>query len=195
MSAVSWQDGADPPLDYRYLSDATKRAGFSCRNADIDRWFSRDALKAHRTGSIVVVCASQPDAPDRPIGFYALATVAEEFARLPNVGPRHRLREGTHFSALQLVWLAVDHGFQGRGFGSRLMGQVIRTFAEVAPRIGLPALIVVPDEANYGVLKHFYESLDFQEYVGGGTMFLPLQVAIAAGDAIDAPVDEPGIQD
>ena len=175
-----WKDAGVPALEYRYLDEAVKRAGFSCRNPEIDQWFARRALKAHREGSIVVICAHLAGQPDRPIGFYALATVAEEVARLPGLPPRHRLRSGAHFSALQLVWLGVDHRFQGQGFGIRLMAQVVRTFAAVGPQIGLPALIVMPHPENYGRLKLFYEGLDFREYVDGGTMFLPLQLALSA---------------
>ena len=130
-----WSDAGNPVLEYRYLDQSLKRVGFSCRNREIDSWFAHRALKAHMEGSIVVVCATLPAHSDRPVGFYAPSTVAEE---------------------------------------------VVRTFAMVGPQIGLPALIVMPHPEDYARLKLFYQGLDFREYVGGGTMFLPLQLALAA---------------
>ncbi len=167
-------------LHFDYLDASTKRGGFRCGVSDIDNWFHRKALKAHVEGSIVVICATDPAVPARPLGFYALATVAEETRRLPSFSPKHRIRSGEYFSALQLVWLGVDLGFRGRGVGTRLMREGLRTFADVGPRIGLPALIVVLHPNNFERLTGFYRDLGFEDYADGGTMFLPLQRALQA---------------
>ena len=166
------------PLRFNYLATTTNRDGFRCGVRDVDDWFRRKALKAHQEGSVVVVCAVDPALPRRPIGFHALATVAEETRRLPIFSPKHRIRSGDYFSALQLVWLGVDRGFRSRGLGTRMVSEVLRTFVDVGPKIGLPTLIVVPHPDNYERLSSFYRALDFEEYADGGTMFLPLQRAL-----------------
>lgn len=125
--------------------------------------------------------ARDPSKPDRPMGVYALATVAEEVSNLP--GRYHLFRAGDFFSALQLVWLATDKAFEGRGLGELMVGRVIQTFAEIAPVIGLPHLIVLPDPKDHERLTKFYGKLGFTPYKDGEAMFLPVQAAV---DAVNA---------
>lgn len=149
-----------------------------CRNSEINKWFAGKAKKEHASGAVRVTCAVEKGRHDRPIGFYALATVAEEVSNLP--GRYHPFRGGDYFSALQLVWLAVDNGFEDLGLGSLMVGQVTRLFAQIGPVIGLPHLIVVPAEDDYDRLVAFYRKLGFQPYKDGEAMFLPLPFAVDA---------------
>ena len=152
--------------------------GFQCRSRDITAWFAKRALKEHEAGRARVTCAVDADRPHRPLGFYALATVAEEVRALQ--GRYQPFRSNDHFSALHLTFLATDKGFEDRGIGTRMVARAIRTFAEVAPRIGLPHLIVIPDPADIERLTDFYSKLGFAPYRGGEAMFLSQQAAVEA---------------
>lgn len=164
------------PIELSPIGRGTVCAGLKCNNREIDEWFSKKALKEHRNRHIRVTCAHEDGKPDRPLGFYALATVAEETTSLP--GRYHAFRGGEYFSALQLVWLATDKGFAGRGLGSLMVGDVIRKFAEIGQIIGLPHLIVVPARQDHDRLTDFYKNLGFSPYKSGEAMFLPLQSAV-----------------
>ncbi|HVM22511.1 MAG TPA: hypothetical protein VM308_04305 [Sphingomicrobium sp.] len=173
-----------PPLEFSQLCPDTNCGGFSCSNREINKWFQRKALKQHQSGAVVVTCVHERGHPQRPLGIYALATVAEEVRSLP--GAYHRFRQADHFSALQLVWLATDRGFTRRGLGELMVGQVIRTFAAVGRQIGLPHLIVIPAEQDYERLVQFYAKLGFATYRDGEAMFLPIQSAVQAVEAEQA---------
>lgn len=147
-----------------------------CRNQEIDNWFAKKALKDHDAGAVRVTCAVEPSAPHRPVGYYAVATVAEEVSNIPGTN-YHPFRGGTHFSAMQLVWLATDHAFTRRGIGSIMVGRVIRIFAEIGPTIGLPHLIVTPAVEDYERLVAFYGRLGFLPYKDGESMYLTLALA------------------
>jgi len=161
-----------------------KCGGLICTNPEINKWFAGSAKKQHADGSVRVTCAVEDGVGDRPLGFYALATVAEEISNLPGV--YHPFRGGEHFSALQLVWLATDKGYVDRGLGSLMVGEVIRLFARVGPEIGLPHLIVVPAEQDYERLVGFYDGLGFKPYKDGEAMFLTLPEAIDAVNKTEA---------
>jgi GNAT superfamily N-acetyltransferase len=170
--------GELPPLEFGHVHRTTNCGGFRCISRDINMWFQRRALKEHSEGLVTVTCAFEAGRLKRPLGFYALATVAEEVRSLP--GRYFPYRGGDHFSALQLAWLATDNGFTRRGLGELMVGKVIRTFASVGPQIGLPHLIVIPDRDDHERLSRFYSRLGFAPYRGGESMFLPLQSAVEA---------------
>lgn len=156
---------------------------FVCGEADIDKWFRAKSLKDHIRHKHIVTCAHL--APDslHPVGFFALSTVIEEARNLPSVsyipffGPPH------YFPWLSMVYLAVDKAHQRQGIGSTMMVRVIRDFADLGERIGLPLLILTPLN---GKLADFYEKLGFERYRRGGGMFLPLQTAIDVRDQLIA---------
>ena len=167
-----------PNYDFAPLAEGVNCGGFRCSNGEINRWFSREALRDHTRGANHVTCATVEGAPNRPIGLYAISTVAEEVRNLP--GSYHRFRGGDYFSAMQLVWLATDRQFEGRGLGTLMVGQVIRLFADIGPKIRLPHLIVIPAREDHDRLSRFYAGLGFTPYKDGEAMFLSVQ------DAVDA---------
>jgi ribosomal protein S18 acetylase RimI-like enzyme len=152
--------------------------GFKCTNHEINKWVAKKALQEHAPGVMHVTCATPKD-ENRPIGIYAISTVAEEMANLP--GRRYRrFRAGNHFPAMHLVWLATDHGFEDRGLGKLMVGQVIRQFADIGARIGIPHLILTPAAQDKDKLLAFYERLGFIPYADGESMHLSIE------DALDA---------
>lgn len=152
--------------------------GFKCANREINKWVWRKAKLDHTPGVMNVTCA-MPDGEDRPIGIYATSTVAEEVANLP--GKNYRLfRSGKHFPAMHLVWLATDEGFEDQGLGKIMVGRVIRDFAEIGTRIGIPHLILTPAQEAKEKLIDFYGKLGFQPYNDGESMHLSIESAIDA---------------
>jgi hypothetical protein len=138
-----------PAIQFEPLSDGHDCSGFRCSNNEINQWVARKARKEHTPGVMHVTCAI-PRGEGRPIGVYALSTVAEEISNLP--GKNYRLfRSGKHFPAMHLVWLATDMGFEDRGLGKTMVGRVIRQFAELGTQMGIPHLILTP--ANQDKIK------------------------------------------
>lgn len=167
-----------PPFVFRDLADEITCNGLKCTNAEINDWFWNQAKKEHERGSVRVTCVVEREKPHRPLGFYALATVAEEVCNLP--GAYHPFRGGEHFSALQLVWLATDSYYANLGLGKIMGGHAILRFAQIGQQIGLPHLIVVPAEQDYDKLVAFYSRLGFTPYKDGEAMFLNLEFAVDA---------------
>ena len=176
-----------PSFEFVPLCGPIKRDGFRCTNPEINSWFKRRALKQHDSGLVRVTCAVDPDAPLRPLSFFALATVAEETSKLPGV--YHPFGKAAHFSALQLVWLATDEAFERRGFGTIMVGSIIRRFAEIGPEIGLPHMIVVPARENRDRLIEFYSGMGFEPYKDGEAMFLSVQAAVDTVSRVKAQLE------
>lgn len=166
-------------LEYRDLCADTDTAKFICGDAEIDKWFRTKSHRDHFSGKHIVTCA-RFDGEEPVIGFYALSSVVEDAKKLPGVA-FFPFSSDRFFPCVQLVYLAVHKPIQRRGYGAIIMGQVIRTFANVGAAIGIPALIVTPlnDDA-----KRFYTSLGFEPYERGTRMFLPLQTALAAVEGL-----------
>jgi GNAT superfamily N-acetyltransferase len=177
VKAPDAQLASEPNLhiEYRGISAGTNCKAFQCGEREINRWFSKDALKSDTRGVVRVTCAHLPG-NDAAVGFFGIATAVEDVRKLP--GYHYHLFGGSkQFPCLQLVYLAVQREFQGRSIGRTMVGSVIARFAEIGPIIGLPHLILVP--INDRVIP-FYENIGFQKYDGGARMFLPLQTALDA---------------
>jgi len=171
-------------LTYRPLDAATITRGFTCGEREIDRWFARDALRDHERGIILTTCAFLPRI-EAPVGFYSVATVAEDVKKL---SARYHPFGGGYFPCLQMVYLAVHRAHQGRDIGTTLAGAVTALFAEIGPKIGLPHLILVP--INEDVIPFYEDQLGFTCYMDRCRMYLPLQAAL---DAMSTPpVSETG---
>ena len=166
-------------LSYRPIEADTITIGFRCGEPTLDQFLARKAWKHHQRGTILTTCAYLPGMI-APVGFYSIASVAEEVRNLP--GSYHLLGRGEYFPALQLVYLAVRRDHQRREIGTSMAGAVTELFAEIGPKIGLPHLILVP--INEGVVAFYEDQLGFTCYMNRGRMYLPLQSAL---DAMSVP--------
>lgn len=178
-----------PPIRFEPLCDSHNCSGFRCTNREINKWVEKKASKEHKPGVLHVTCAL-PEGQQRPIGVYAVSTVAEETRNLPGHAYR-TFRAGKHFPALHLVWLATDHLFEDRGLGKIMVGQVIRQFATIGAQIGIPHLILTPAEEAREKLVNFYGKLGFELYNDGESMHLSIDKAI---DAISKAANRLGVQ-
>jgi GNAT superfamily N-acetyltransferase len=83
--------------------------------------------------------------------------------------------------------MAMHSDLQREGYGTIVLGEIVRVFAEVGSAIGMPAMILTPINED---AKRFYKRLGFEPYDRGQRMFLGLEAALATIAAAQAEVDE-----
>lgn len=164
-------------LDYRELCGDTARHKLKCGDAEIDKWWFKDALKHHDARKHVTTCVRRDPQSD-PVGFYTLSTVTEDVRDLPGVSIFSLGHN--YFPCLQLVYLAVDAPHQRQGIGTEAVIHLTLRYAEIGQAIGIPAMIVTPLNND---AERLYRSLGFQPYPRHPRLFMPLRVAVETRDA------------
>lgn len=141
-------------VEVRLLTKEDDRSGFSCGQADLDRFFEHYAgqnqFKLHLSVTYVAVLAS------RLVGFATVAPATIDRAAIPNTRLRKRLPTYP-LPTLRLARLGVDSRTQGAGIGKALLAHVL-TLA-LAQRDQLGCVGVVTDAKPEAVA--FYTSLGF----------------------------------
>lgn len=153
-------------------------------DADIDKWYRNKALKEHQERLRLVTCAHHVE-HEAPIGYYALAAVAENARKLPGV-KFSVFETDLYFPCLQLVYLAVRQDLQCNGHGTEMLVEIIRQFIDIGTLTGMPALIVTPLNAR---AKKLYISLGFTPYPKGTGLVLSLQNAIATFEQAQSEIE------
>ena len=142
-------------VEIRPLSREDDRSGFSCGQADLDRYFEHYAgqnqFKLHLAVTYVAVVEG------RIVGFAAVAASSLERAKLPSERLRKRL-PGYPLPVLRLGRLGVDTRAQGLGIGKALLRHVLVLAVEQRDRLG--CIGVVTDAKPDAV--RFYENLAFE---------------------------------
>lgn len=161
-------------LNYRVLTAECETHKFVSGDGEIDKWFRKKSLRDHTSRKHVVTCVRE-DEDQKILGFYALSSVVEDAKALPEVN-FFPFATSAYFPCLQLVYLAVDRPKQRQQYGTIIMAEIVRRFAEIGRYTGLPALIVTPlnDEA-----ERFYLRLGFTRYPKAKRLVLPIQTALA----------------
>jgi GNAT superfamily N-acetyltransferase len=162
------------PINFRTLNADTDCSGFVCGDAEIDKWFRNKALRDHDRQRHLVTCV-RFDGSEEVIGFYALSTVVENAKKLPDV-KFFPLETDAYFPCIQLVYLAISATHQNDLYGTEVIGDLIRRFAEIGAFIGIPAMIVTPLNED---AARFYKRLGFLAYPTGKRLVLPWQAAMA----------------
>jgi GNAT superfamily N-acetyltransferase len=120
-------------VEIRRLARDDDRAGFSCGQSDLDRFFEHYAgqnqFKLHLSVTYVAVLAS------RIVGFATVAASSIERAGLPSARLRKRL-PAYPLPVLRLARLGVDTRAQGLGIGQALLRHVLGLAVEQRDRIG-----------------------------------------------------------
>jgi len=141
-------------VEIRLLERDDDRAGFSCGQADLDRFFEHYAgqnqFKLHLAVTYVAVVEG------RVAGFATVAASALERAAIPSSRLRKRL-PSYPLPVLRLARLAVDTRAQGLGIGKALLRYVLRLSLEQRDRLGCVG--VVTDAKAEAV--RFYDGLGF----------------------------------
>jgi GNAT superfamily N-acetyltransferase len=146
-------------VEIRLLRPDDDRSGFSCGQADLDRFFAHYAgqnqFKLHLAVSYVAVMN------DRIAGFATVAVGALERASLP--GERLRKRMPSYpLPVLRLARLGVDSRAQGHGIGKALLEHVLRLALEQRDRLGCVGVVTDAKPDAVG----FYDSLGFAPLAG-----------------------------
>lgn len=141
-------------VEIRALARDDDRSGFSCGQADLDRFFEHYAgqnqFKLHLSVTYVAILE------DRIAGFATVAASSLERANLPNARQRRRL-PSYPLPVLRLGRLGVDTRAQGLGIGKALLRNVLGLALDQRDRLG--CIGVVTDAKAEAV--RFYEGLGF----------------------------------
>lgn len=141
-------------VEIRPLARNDDRGGFSCGQADLDRFFEHYAgqnqFKLHLAVTYVAVVEG------RIMGFATVAASALERAAIPSARQRKRL-PGYPLPVLRLARLGVDTQAQGLGIGRALLRHVLVLALEQRDRLGCVGVVT---DAKSGAVR-FYEGLGF----------------------------------
>ena len=141
-------------VEIRPLGRDDDRSGFSCGQADLDRFFEHYAgqnqFKLHLAVSYVAVVEV------RIVGFATVAASSIERANVPSARQRKRL-PSYPLPVLRLGRLGVDRRAQGLGIGKALLRHVLGLALGQRDRVGCVG--VVTDAKAEAV--SFYEGLGF----------------------------------
>lgn len=164
-------------VEIRPLARDDDRSGFSCGQADLDRFFEHYAgqnqFKLHLAVTFVAVVEA------RIVGFATVAASSLERASILGVRLRRRL-PGYPLPVLRLARLGVDTRAQGLGIGKALLRHVLRIAVEQRDRLGCVGVVADVKPEVLG----FYQSLGFLPIEGVQEGLLhgePLPMFLAIG--------------
>ena len=168
--------------EIRPLAQSDDRSGFSCGQADLDRFFihyaGQNQFKLHLSVTYIAVVEG------RIVGFATVASASIERASIPSARARGRM-PAYPLPVLRLARLGVDARARGLGIGRALVAHALTLALEQRDRSGCVG--VLTDAKSDAVA--FYLSLGFSEVdnvreglVHGEPlpMFLPIDSIAAA---------------
>jgi ribosomal protein S18 acetylase RimI-like enzyme len=166
----------DPGYRFKPLADALQREAFSCSNAEIDRWFRKNAWDHHKAFKCRVSTAHNA-IDDALVGFYSLCITREPENQLDKYSHLRKHSIGKYFPTLQVHYVAVQKEMKNRGIGTIIMGRIIDAFMDAANFLGVPVMTLTALNPRAAKL---YRSLGFVSYGGLGSsrMLLPAQSAL-----------------
>ena len=141
-------------VEIRPLARDDDRGGFSCGQADLDRYFEHYAGQNQFRLHLAVTYVAVVDG--RIAGFATVAASSIERANLPNARQRRRL-PGYPLPVLRLGRLGVDTRAQGLGIGKALLSHVLGLAIEQRDRFGCVGVVT---DAKADAVR-FYEGLGF----------------------------------
>lgn len=146
-------------VELRPLARDDDRSGFSCGQADLDRFFEHYAGQNQFKLRLAVTYVALVDG--RIVGFATVAPSSIERASVPNARLRKRL-PSYPLPVLRLARLGVDTRAQGLGIGKALLRHVLGLALEQRDRLGCVG--VVTDAKPDAVA--FHQTLGFHELEG-----------------------------
>lgn len=146
-------------VDLRPLARDDDRSGFSCGQADLDRFFEHYAgqnqFKLHLAVTYVALVEG------RIVGFATVTPSSIERASVPSARLRKRL-PSYPLPVLRLARLGVDTRAQGLGIGKALLRHVLGLALKQRDDLGCVGVVT---DAKPGAVT-FYETLGFQPLEG-----------------------------
>lgn len=109
------------------LGKKHKRAGFSCGNERIDRYF-REAVSQDVKRNYATCFVAREAATDRAAGFYTLSSSTVPLTNVP-VELARKLPRYPSVPAVLIGWLGRHKDYAGIGLGEALLFDAIRTVA------------------------------------------------------------------
>ena len=160
------------------------RAGFSCGEESLDRYFRTQASQDIRRKANAVFVMVDLNQPRRVIGYFTLCATALSPGLVPEAGLRHIPRYPL-VSATLVGRLAVDKSSQGRGVGAMLLANALHKAYGNAAIVG--SSMVVVDAINDRAVS-FYEAHGFIRLVDSMRLILPMTViaSLLKGEADQA---------
>lgn len=146
-------------VEIRPLAREDDRRGFSCGQADVDRFFEHYAGQNQFKLHLAVTYVALVDA--RIVGFATVAASSLKRANLPTARQRKRLPDYP-LPVLRLARLGVDTRAQGLGIGKALLRHVLGLALEQRDHLGCVGVVTdaKPDAVP------FYETLGFVSLEG-----------------------------
>ncbi len=144
---------------------------FSSGIPSLDNWLKNKAKRNEnrRASRTYVLCQD-----DRVIGYYALASGSIAAGQAPRKIKRNMPNP---IPVMVLGRLAIDHEFQGKGYGDALLRDAILRILQAAEIAGIKAILV---HAISEKAKQFYEKRSFiASPTDPLTMILPLESIVA----------------
>lgn len=144
-------------VEIRPLARDDDRSGFSCGQADLDRFFEHYAGQNQFKLRLAVTYVALVQG--RTVGFATVAPSSIERASVPSARLRKRL-PSYPLPVLRLARLGVDTRAQGFGIGSALLRHVFGLALEQRDRLGCVGVVTdaKPDAVT------FYERLGLQAF-------------------------------
>jgi GNAT superfamily N-acetyltransferase len=141
-------------VEIRALRKEDDRAGFSCGEADLDRFFQHYAGQNQFKLNLAVTYVAVADG--QIVGFVAVAVGEIEREKVPSAKLRKRL-PAYPLPVLRLARLGVDQRAQGLGIGKALLRHVFNLALEQREKLGCVGVLTDAKPEAVG----FYETLGF----------------------------------
>lgn len=151
------------------------RAGFSCGQPDLDRWFRLQASQDEKRNVARVFVAV--DAELGVVGFYSLSSLSLSLEHLPEE-VAHRLPRYDAIPAALIARLARDERVRGQAVGELLLADAIQRILGAGRSIAVFAIVVdAKDERAAG----FYRAFGFRTFPLRPKRLFLLTATAAAG--------------
>ena len=156
-----------------------ERAGFSCGQPELDRWFQLRAGQDEKRNVARVFVAV--DAELGVVGFYSLSSMSISLGSLPEE-IAHKLPRYDAIPAALIGRLARDRRMRGQGVGELLLADAIRRILGAGRSIAVFAIVV---DAKDERAVDFYQSFGFRRFpLQPKRLFLPTATAAAVLDRL-----------
>lgn len=168
-----------PGFRIELLASHHDRTAFSCGVVELDEYLRHQAGQDQRRKVAVCHVAVFPEAPQRVLGYYTLATYSIRLGALPPEIVR-RLPKYPAVPAALIGRLAVDRTVQGRRLGEHLLLDALQRTLGLADDVGVYAIVV---DARSAAVTPFYARFGFQPFPSEPLrLFIPLATVARAFD-------------
>jgi len=160
LTSVRFPDG----FHLEQLRKTHPRAAFRCGEEAVDQWLKTHARQAQdKRLSVTRVLLDEAGAIEARaiVGYFTLAMGQVHLDELPHEHARRLPR--TLLPTVTLAWMGVDQNYQGKGLGTRILGQALADCHATGQEMPFVAVIL---DCLGPAAKSFYQRYDFKELPG-----------------------------